>query len=86
MSLETTIINLSLDIISPKQRLNYSHHYHLLQYNKYGIKGLAWSMMIPRFDIINGVGLDYLHNTLLGVVKMLSKLWFNKAYIFVTYK
>ena len=30
MSLETTIINVSLDIISPKSR-----HYHLLQYNQY---------------------------------------------------
>lgn len=37
-------------------------------------------MMIPRFDIINGLGLDYLHNTLLGVVKMLIKLWFKNKY------
>uniref|UniRef100_A0A7M5V8Y5 Uncharacterized protein n=1 Tax=Clytia hemisphaerica TaxID=252671 RepID=A0A7M5V8Y5_9CNID len=37
-------------------------------------------MFIPRFDIINGLGVDYLHNTLLGVIKMLVKLWFNKKY------
>ena len=46
----------------------------------YGIKGLNWSMFLPKFDIIEGVGIDYLHNTLLGVVKMLVKLWFNKSY------
>ena len=45
-----------------------------------GIKGLSWALVIPRFDIIHGIGLDYLHNTLLGIVKMLIKLWFHKAY------
>ncbi|XP_066925533.1 uncharacterized protein [Clytia hemisphaerica] len=45
-----------------------------------GIKGLSWSMTLPRFNVINGLGIDYLHNTLLGVVKMIMKLWFNKKY------
>ncbi|XP_066934755.1 uncharacterized protein [Clytia hemisphaerica] len=45
-----------------------------------GVKGLCWPMMLPRFDIVNGLGLDYMHNTLLGVIKMLMKLWFFKNY------
>eukprot|EP00111_Clytia_hemisphaerica_P016517 TCONS_00048979-protein len=45
-----------------------------------GVKGVSWPMILPRFDLINGLGLDYLHNTLLGVVKMLIKLWFKKQY------
>ena len=45
-----------------------------------GVKGMCWPMMLPRFDIVNGLGLDYMHNTLLGVVKMLMKLWFLKNY------
>ncbi|XP_066928812.1 uncharacterized protein [Clytia hemisphaerica] len=45
-----------------------------------GVKGLSWSMRIPCFDVVNGLALDYLHNTLLGVVKMMMKLWFNKSY------
>ena len=37
-------------------------------------------MFVPSFDIIRGVALDYMHCILLGVVKMLLNLWFDKAY------
>ena len=37
-----------------------------------GVKGFSWLMFIPKFDIIRGVAIDYLHGSLLGVVKMLD--------------
>ena len=35
-----------------------------------GVKGYSWFMFVPKFDIIRGVAIDYMHSTLLGVVKM----------------
>lgn len=37
-------------------------------------------MFVPKFDIIRGVAIDYMHSTLLGVVKMLLTLWSDKSY------
>ena len=37
-------------------------------------------MFVPKFDIIRGVVIDYMHSTLLGVVKMLLTLWSDKSY------
>jgi len=45
-----------------------------------GVKGYSWFMFIPKFDIIRGVAIDYMHITLLGVVKMLLTLWIDKTY------
>ena len=45
-----------------------------------GVKGYSWCMFIPKFDIIRGVAIDYMHSTLLGVVKMLLTLWSDKTY------
>lgn len=47
---------------------------------KFGIKGMTWVMALPKFNIIDEVGIDYMHNTLLGIVKMLMKLWFEKGH------
>ena len=44
------------------------------------MKGFSWFMFVPKFDIIRGVAVDYMHGTLLGVVKMLLQLWMNKSY------
>jgi len=44
----------------------------------YGVKGFSCFMFIPRFHIIRGVAVDYMHGTLLGVVKMLLQLWMDK--------
>ena len=35
---------------------------------------------IPGFDITRRVAIDYMHGTLLGVVKMLVNLWFDKQH------
>ncbi|CAH3171347.1 unnamed protein product [Porites lobata] len=32
-----------------------------------GVKGYSWFMFIPKFDIIRGIAIDYMHSTLLGV-------------------
>lgn len=45
-----------------------------------GVKGLSWFMFVPKFDIIRSVAIDYMHATLLGVVKMLLTLWIDKSY------
>ena len=46
----------------------------------FGVKGDSWALHLPKFDVVNGVGIDYLHNTLLGVTKMLIQLWFDKTH------
>ena len=45
-----------------------------------GVKGYSWFMFVPGFDIIKGVAIDYMHCTLLGVMKMLLSLWFENTY------
>ena len=45
-----------------------------------GVKGLMWSMLLPGFDIITGVTIDYMHCVLLGITKMLLTLWTDKSY------
>lgn len=41
-----------------------------------GVKGDSWALYLPKFDVVNGVGIDHLHNTLLGVIKMLIQIWY----------
>lgn len=48
--------------------------------NKMGVKGFSWFMFVPKFDIIRGCAIDYMHATLLGVVKMLLQLWLSGSY------
>ena len=45
-----------------------------------GVRGLSWFLHVPGFDIIRGTAIDYMHGTLLGVVKMLLKLWLDKQH------
>ncbi|CAH1254763.1 Hypp1405 [Branchiostoma lanceolatum] len=42
----------------------------------YGIKGPSWLTIAPKFDIIRGMTIDYMHGTLLGITKALMTLWF----------
>lgn len=46
----------------------------------YGAKGLTWFHFLPHFDIVRGTSLDYMHCVLLGVMKMLMTLWFDKSH------
>ena len=45
-----------------------------------GVKGLSWFLYVPGFNIIRGIAIDYMHGTLLGVVKMLVNLWLDKQH------
>ncbi|XP_053397033.1 uncharacterized protein LOC128556331 [Mercenaria mercenaria] len=45
-----------------------------------GVKGISWGLILPHFDIILGVPIDYMHAVLLGVVKQLITFWFDKSY------
>lgn len=46
----------------------------------YSAKGLTWFHFLPHFDIIRGTSLDYMHCVLLGALKMLMTLWFDKSH------
>lgn len=40
-----------------------------------GIHGKSVLIDLPRFDIVHSFGIDYMHNTLLGVTRKLINLW-----------
>ena len=44
-----------------------------------GIKGPSFLMFCPKFDVVAGTGIDYMHLIFLGVVRLLLNLWFNVA-------
>jgi len=44
---------------------------------EFGIKGPSWLSSVPGYNIIEGNTIDYMHSVLLGVSKMLLKLWFD---------
>ena len=45
-----------------------------------GIKGPSWLSMVPDYNILEGNAVDYMHCVLLGVTKMLLKLWFDSVH------
>ena len=58
----------------------------LLQYSKeavesgkpvFGVKGPCWFSVVPNYQVIESNVVDYMHCVLLGVTKMLLKLWFD---------
>ena len=46
----------------------------------FGVKGPSWLSLIPGYSVIEGNVVDYMHCVLLGVSKMLIKLWFDSDY------
>lgn len=40
-----------------------------------GVKGPSWLSVIPSFDLVEGVSVDYMHCVLLGVCRLLLRLW-----------
>jgi Transposase family tnp2 len=44
-----------------------------------GMKGLSPLIGFPKFDIINGLTIDYMHCALLGVTKTLLELWLDSS-------
>ena len=47
---------------------------------QYGLKGCSWPMVFPKFDIVRGAAIDYMHLVLIGVLRMLMKLWFDQSH------
>ena len=45
-----------------------------------GVKGPCWLSALKYYDIIEGTAIDYMHCVLLGIVKMLLRLWFTKEH------
>ena len=45
-----------------------------------GIKGPTWLMVLPKFDILHGISIDYMHGVALGVQKLMLRLWFSPDY------
>jgi len=45
-----------------------------------GVKGYSPLQLLPSFDVIRCVPVDYMHCVLLGVTKKLVMLWFNTKY------
>ena len=45
-----------------------------------GVKGPSWLNFFPKFDIVNGIAIDYMHGVLLGVQKLLLNLWFGVSH------
>lgn len=50
---------------------------HDTETKQYGVKGMSPLIALPNFDVVNQLPIDYMHNCLLGVVKMLNSLWFD---------
>ena len=46
-----------------------------------GVKGPSWLSHLRYFDIVRGVAINYMHGVLLGVQKLLLKLWFKDTYV-----
>lgn len=42
-----------------------------------GVKGPSWLSLLKHFDLVRGMGIDYMHGILLGVQKLLLTLWFS---------
>ncbi|XP_062599997.1 uncharacterized protein LOC134261585 [Saccostrea cucullata] len=45
-----------------------------------GVKGPSWVTFFPRFNIVCGIAIDYMHGVLLGVQKLLLRLWFSSEF------
>lgn len=43
----------------------------------FGVKGPSWLSVVPTYSVIDGNVVDYMHCVLLGVTKMIMKLWFD---------
>ena len=58
----------------------HSHEAILVHKPVVGVKGPSWLSTIPNYDLLRSNVIDYMHCVLLGVTKMLLKLWFDSEY------
>lgn len=45
-----------------------------------GVKGIFFLMFFLKFDLIKGIGIDYMYCVLFGVVKMIFGFWIDLDY------
>ncbi len=54
---------------------------HILTYIQVlGVKGPSWLTLAPTFDLIKGVSVDYMHCCLLGVCRLMLRLWLQSSH------
>lgn len=46
----------------------------------FGVKGPSWLSIVPKFDMVKSIAMDYMHCVLLVVVRLLLRLWFSSSY------
>jgi len=46
----------------------------------YGVKGPSWLSQVPGFNLVRGMSVDYMHLVLLGVSRLLLRLWFDSKH------
>ena len=56
---------------------NVSYHLHI---QVFGIKGPSWLCCIPEYNFIKGMSIDYMHCVLLGICRLLLRLWMQSTY------
>ena len=44
------------------------------------MKGPSQLSIVPKFDLVCGVAMDYMHCVLLGVTRLLLHLWFDSSH------
>lgn len=49
--------------------------------NLHGVKGPSWLLLFPDFSVVDDIAVDYMHGVLLGVQKLLLRLWFDKSFV-----
>lgn len=49
-------------------------------YSVNGVKGPSWLTFFPKYNIVSGISIDYMHGVLLGVQKLMLRLWFSSEF------
>lgn len=71
------------DAISTSSTVSYQLHITCISVSciqVFGIKGPSWLCIIPLYDLIDGMSIDYMHCVLLGVGRLLLKMWIQSSY------
>lgn len=61
------------------KRKLWKNHVKLQRKPVNGIKGPSWFSGLKHHDIIDGMGIDYIHCVLLSICKRLLRLWFDSG-------
>lgn len=62
---------------STLQDMKLAHKSKDPKFNSNGIKGLSVAVGFPKFRLVDGYCIDYMHSTLLGIVFKILDFWIN---------